>query len=145
MKKRNLTFYPIFSGKRILVIPLLFCFFLFTGLSAQQAYNIPPLKTADQSVTVLTQAFDALYPQAKQAGPNSQEYITVQLYKRVLDAISNRPDPNMDTYAVLLSSMDMNYYNNLVVRSGNAINLDESIRRVLNTQEYQSLIGILRQ
>lgn len=145
MKKRNLTFYPIFSGKGILVIPLLFCFFLLTGLSAQQGYNLPSLKTVNQSVTDLTQAYDVLYPQAKQAGQNSQEWITASLYKRMIDALTNRSDVNMDTYAVLLSSIDMNFYSNLVVKSGNALNVDATIRKVLDTPEYQSLVNIIRQ
>ena len=71
--------------------------------------------------------------------------ITVSLYKRMIDALINRPDVNMDTYSVLISNIDVNYYANLVKKNGNALDVDGTIKAVLNTPEYQSLVGVIKQ
>ncbi|MBK8404897.1 MAG: hypothetical protein IPL25_12675 [Saprospiraceae bacterium] len=56
----------------------------------------------------------------------------------------NRSDPNMSTYDVVLSSMDMQEYSHLVVKNGNQLDMDATIKALLATQEYQSLIRIIK-
>ncbi|HRG65859.1 MAG TPA: hypothetical protein PLV12_08640, partial [Saprospiraceae bacterium] len=81
---------------------------------------------------------------AKQQGPNSTLWPTVKVYQRVLDALLNRSDPNMSTYDVVLSSMDMQEYSHLLVKNGNHLDMDATIKALLATQEYQSLIRIIK-
>ncbi|MBK9270504.1 MAG: hypothetical protein IPM48_02815 [Saprospiraceae bacterium] len=145
MKNVNLTLSSLFKKG------LGFCVFMFavvsistTDLNAQTTYGLPNLKSVAQATQDLQLAFDVLYPQAKQNGQNSQEFITAQLYKRLLDALTNRPDPNMDTYSVLISNIDVNHYGSMVVRNGNAVNLDATIHNVLRTPEYQSLVNVVK-
>lgn len=108
------------------------------------SYGLPALKSATQAYQDLNLEYDKILTEAKQQGPGSSLWPTVKLYQRVLDALLNRSDPNMSTYDVVLSSMDMQEYSNLVVRNGNLIEMDPSIRAVLATPEYQSLIRIIK-
>lgn len=68
----------------------------------------------------------------------------MKIYQRTLDALINRPDQNMNTYSVFLSSLDFDTFGNLVVRNGNSIDMNSSIEAILNTAEYKSLIQVLK-
>lgn len=145
MKKLNFTQSGLLRNLGFCISFVLFLVFSNSGLQAQNLYGIPNLKPVNEAVASLSLAYNAIAPQAKQSGPGSQAFITAELYLRLIDAMNNRADVNMKSYDVLLSSMDMNRYNQMVVKQGNAINLDATIRNVLATPEYQSAINEIKQ
>ena len=108
------------------------------------SYGLPTLKSATQAYQDLNLEYGTVLATAKQQGPNSTLWPTVKVYQRVLDALLNRSDPNMNTYDVVLSSMDMQEYSHLVVKNGNHLDMDATIKALLATQEYQSLIRIIK-
>ena len=145
MKKTKFSLSGFVSKLAILTVFLFGAAFLGHNQLSAQAYNLPSLKSANVAINDLQAELDLLLPQAKQAGPGSQLMITVSLYKRMIDALTNRPDVNMDTYSVLISNIDVNYYSNLVKQNGNALDVDGTVKAVLNTPEYQSLVAIIKQ
>ncbi len=145
MKKTKFSLSGFVSKLAILTVFLFGAAFLGENQITAQAYNLPSLKSANTAINDLQAAHDLLLPQAKQAGPGSQQMITVSLYKRMIDALTNRPDVNMDTYSVLISNIDVNYYANLVKKNGNALDVDGTIKAVLNTPEYQLLVAVIKQ
>jgi hypothetical protein len=145
MKQVNLTLTGLFKNLGLCVFMVVLASAFAGNLNAQSAYGLPSLKSADQAASDLMNAYNAILPQAKQAGQGSQLMNTAELYLKMVDALTNRSDRNMDTYSVLISSIDVSRYNNLVVRNGNALNTDATIRNVLNTPEYQSMVAVIRQ
>ena len=145
MKKTKFSLSGVVSKLAILTVFMFGSAFLGHNQLSAQAYNLPSLKSANVAINDLQAELDLLLPQAKQAGPGSQLMITVSLYKRMIDALTNRPDVNMDTYSVLISNIDVNYYANLVKKNGNALDVDGTIKAVLNTPEYQSLVAVIKQ
>ncbi|MBK8644153.1 MAG: hypothetical protein IPN15_18680 [Saprospiraceae bacterium] len=132
-------------------VKLLFCAILTIFLASSTrsfaqtlSYGLPTLKSATQAYQDLNLEYGTVLTAAKQQGPNSTLWPTVKVYQRVLDALLNRSDPNMSTYDVVLSSMDMQEYSHLVVKNGNHLDMDATIKALLATQEYQSLIRIIK-
>ncbi|MBK7810887.1 MAG: hypothetical protein IPO62_05400 [Saprospiraceae bacterium] len=143
MKRINLLFSIGFKS-------IAFCVFILTMLTLSsnelqaQNYGLPNLKSVTQAQSDLMTAYNSIIGQANQAGPGSQLMNSAELYLRMVDALANRPDPNMDTKAVLLSNMKVDRYSHLVVKNGNALNMDATIISILATPEYQSLIDVLK-
>jgi hypothetical protein len=144
MKQVNLTLTGLFKNLGLCVLMVFLGSFWSGDLNAQSAYGLPSFKSADQAASDLMNAYNAIIPQAKQAGPGSQLMNTAELYLKVVDALTNRADKNMDTHSVILSSMDVNHYSHLVVRNGNALDMDGTIRKILATPEYQSLVSVIK-
>jgi Mg2+ and Co2+ transporter CorA len=145
MKQVNLTLPGLFKNLGLCVFMVVLASLFAGNLNAQSAYGLPSLKSADQAASELMSAYNAILPQAKQAGQGSQLMNTAELYLKMVDALTNRSDRNMDTYSVLISGIDVNHYSNLVVRNGNSLDMDATIRKVLNTPEYQSMVAVIRQ
>jgi len=144
MKQASLNFRHFFTKWLYFGVIYLLLSGFSLSFAQTSSYGLPTLKSSTQAYQDLNQEYDKVLTEAKQQGPNSSLWPTVKLYQRLLDGLLNRSDPNMSTYDVVLSSMDMQEYSRLVVRNGNHIEIDPTIRAVLATQEYQSLIRIIK-
>jgi len=144
MKRINLLFSIGFKSIAFCAFMMLLLTFSTNELQAQTNYGLPNLKSVTQATADLRTAWLAIAGPANQAGPGTQLFNTAALYFRMMDKLDSRPDPNMDTKAVLLSNIDVDHYRNLVVKNGNALNMDATIQSVLATPEYQSLINVIK-
>lgn len=144
MKQANLQTRATFVKLHFFAILAIFLASSTWSFTQTPSYGLPTLKSTTQAIQDLNLEHSKVLAAAKQQGPNSALWPTVKVYQRVLDALMNRSDPNMSTYDVVLSSMDMQEYSHLVVKSGNVIDLDATIKALLATPEYQSLIRIIK-
>ena len=119
--------------------------FFASQLQAQVSTQLPPLKPVQQAIDALyaqKNSTETLYKTGGSADVQLKKQI--DLFSTVIDALNNRQDQNMNTESVVLSSLVNNNTAHLIVRNGNTVDLDATVRSILSLSEYQALINTVK-
>ncbi|HRI01557.1 MAG TPA: hypothetical protein PK006_10935 [Saprospiraceae bacterium] len=143
MKKTNFTLSNLKYGLSFCLMMVVM--FFASQLQAQVSTQLPPLKPVQQAIDALyaqKNSTETLYKTGGSADVQLKKQI--DLFSTVIDALNNRQDQNMNTESVVLSSLVNNNTAHLIVRNGNTVDLDATVRSILSLSEYQALINTVK-